>query len=120
MGATLTREPQVIKISSKRQITIPIDCYRELGFDNYALVTWTDRGIEIQPIATEDESAAVAVLRMLVSQGLEGDELVEAFASASAKIASTKQLLAEAEVAAGRVGSDLEQLTNEIKAAHGL
>lgn len=122
MTAEVARVPQLVKISSKRQITIPIDCYREQGFDKYALVTWTEKGIEVQPADSRSDDAAVSVLQTLIDKGLEGDALVKAFADATAKIATVRVMLREAEedVAAGRVHDDLDAMIARVEADHGL
>ena len=49
MGSAALAEPLAIKISSKRQITIPAKAYEEAGFKDYALCTWTDKGMFLQP-----------------------------------------------------------------------
>ena len=46
MEAVALAGPQTIKISSKRQITIPSKWYREMEFGEYALATWTEDGIQ--------------------------------------------------------------------------
>ena len=49
MATAALTEPLSIKISSKRQIAIPAKAYEEAGFKDYALCTWTDKGIFLQP-----------------------------------------------------------------------
>ena len=72
-------EPRIIKISPKRQITIPADIYKQAGFANYALATWTEGGITIQPIDVRDEADTVKILRSLLEQGYDGEELVNEY-----------------------------------------
>ena len=43
-----TYEPQTVKISNKRQITIPAKWYRDKQFKDYAIVEYTDEGILIK------------------------------------------------------------------------
>lgn len=121
MAMTALAEPQAIKISSKRQITIPAQWYRALDFHEYALATWTDDGILIQPLDVADEDVTVDILRHLIAQGYEGDELIEQYKQMKSKIVSVKQAIAEAEedVAAGRVRSARE-LIAEMRAKYGL
>ena len=45
MNVAVLEKPQAIKISSKRQITIPAKIYEKAGFGDYALCTWTDKGM---------------------------------------------------------------------------
>ena len=107
MGAALAAlaEPQTIKISSKRQITIPAKYYEAAGFGEYALCTWTDQGILLQPLDVDDEDVTVDILRSLVKQGFEGEELIERYQEAKRKIVSVRRKLEEAEldVSEGRV-----------------
>lgn len=121
MAMTALAEPQAIKISSKRQITIPAQWYRALDFHEYALATWTDDGILIQPLDVADEDVTVDILRHLIAQGYEGDELIEQYKQMKSKIVSVKQAIAEAEedVAAGRVRPACE-LIAEMRAKYGL
>lgn len=110
MEAVALAEPQTIKISSKRQITIPAKWYREMEFGDYALATWTEDGILIQPLDVSDEDVTVDILRHLVSQGYEGDELIEQYRKMQPKIVSVRRAVEEAEedVAAGRIGNPHE------------
>ena len=121
MAMTALAEPQAIKISSKRQITIPAQWYRALDFHEYALATWTDDGILIQPLDVADEDVTVDILRHLIAQGYEGDDLIEQYKQMKSKIVSVKQAIAEAEedVAAGRV-RPARELIAEMRAKYGL
>lgn len=121
MAMTALAEPQAIKISSKRQITIPAQWYRALDFHEYALATWIDDGILIQPLDVADEDVTVDILRHLIAQGYEGDELIEQYKQMKSKIVSVKQAIAEAEedVAAGRV-RPARELIAEMRAKYGL
>lgn len=120
MGLTALAEPQTIKISSKRQITIPAKLYQEMGFGDYALCTWTEEGILIQPLEVDDEDVTVDILRHLVKQGYEGDDLIEKYQELKPRVISVKAKLDEAErdIAEGRVGS-YEDMRNRIRNAYG-
>ena len=98
MEAVALAEPQTIKISSKRQITIPAQLYKELGFGEYALCTWTDHGILIQPLTVDEEDISIGILRDLIRQGFEGEELVTRYAEEQKKLGPMfKALVAKAE-----------------------
>ena len=72
--------PKVIKISSKRQITIPADMYEKLEFSSYAFVTVQEDGsLSISPIDVHDEASSVKILRSLLEQGLDGSALVDEY-----------------------------------------
>ena len=72
--------PRIIKISSKWQITIPADMYEKSRFSDYAYVVYREDGsIEISPIDVRDEAASVKILRSLLEQGFDGEELVNEY-----------------------------------------
>lgn len=123
MGAALTAlaEPQTIKISSKRQITIPAKYYEAAGFGEYALCTWTDQGILLQPLDVDDEDVTVDILRSLVKQGFEGEELIERYQETKRKIVSVRRKLEEAErdVSEGRVDT-YENMRDRIRQKYGV
>lgn len=123
MGAALAAlaEPQTIKISSKRQITIPAKYYEAAGFGEYALCTWTDQGILLQPLDVDDEDVTVDILRSLVKQGFEGEELIERYQETKRKIVSVRRKLEEAErdVSDGRVGT-YENMRDRIRQKYGV
>lgn len=76
MGETARMAPQRIKVSSKRQITIPAKAYKDMGFTEYALIEQTDEGLLIKPLKVEDEGISLDVLRRLIAEGYEGEALV--------------------------------------------
>ena len=123
MGAALAAlaEPQTIKISSKRQITIPAKYYEAAGFGEYALCTWTDQGILLQPLDVDDEDVTVDILRSLVKQGFEGEELIERYQETKRKIVSARRKLEEAErdVSDGRVDT-YENMRDRIRQKYGV
>ncbi len=49
MAEAARMAPQRIKVSSKRQITIPAKAYKDMGFTEYALIEQTDEGLLIKP-----------------------------------------------------------------------
>ena len=53
--------PRRIKISSKRQITIPVDVYERYGFAEYALLTETPDGLVVQPMELTDDDEQLTV-----------------------------------------------------------
>ncbi len=123
MGAALAAlaEPQTIKISSKRQITIPAKYYEAAGFGEYALCTWTDQGILLQPLDVDDEDVTVDILRSLVKQGFEGEELIERYQETKRKIVSVRRKLEEAErdVSDERVDT-YENMRDRIRQKYGV
>lgn len=105
MNVAVLEKPQAIKISSKRQVTIPAKIYEQAGFKDYALCTWTDKGMFLQPLEVEDEDVTVDILRHLIAEGYEGEDLIVQYQEMKKKIISINRKLDEAErdIAEGRV-----------------
>lgn len=121
MGSAALAEPLAIKISGKRQITIPAKAYEEAGFKDYALCTWTDKGMFLQPLDVEDEDVTIDILRYLINEGYEGEDLIAQYKAMKKKVVSVKDKLDEAErdIAEGRVGSARE-MQNRMREKYGL
>ena len=121
MGSAALAEPLATKISSKRQITIPAKAYEEAGFKDYALCTWTDKGMFLQPLDVEDEDVTIDILRYLINEGYEGEDLIAQYKAMKKKVVSVKDKLDEAErdIAEGRVGSARE-MQNRMREKYGL
>lgn len=79
-------QPQRIRVSSKRQITIPAKAYKEMGFSEYALIEQTDEGLLIKPLKVEDEGLSLDILRRLIDEGYEGEALVERYAQVCPRV----------------------------------
>lgn len=112
-----------IKISGKRQITIPSAAQKKYGFKDYALCTFTEEGILISPLELTDDSEdlSVALLRFLVSEGYEGDELISKYAELGPKFFDYSKRVREADsdYAGGRI-KPFDQALTSIKEKHGL
>ena len=121
MGVSALNQSQTVKISSKRQITIPSKFYEAGGFDEYALCTWTENGLLLQPLKVNDEDNSVTILRQLVAEGYEGDELVDKYEEIQNKIVSIKHKLQKAEydIAEGRVGP-VGEMFESVRKQYGL
>lgn len=90
MAQSTLASPQTVRISSKRQITIPSKLYKKKGFAEYAWVEETEDGLLLKPIKVEDEDVSLFVLRQLVAAGFEGEELVECYRKACPHVASLR------------------------------
>ena len=121
MGVSALNQSQTVKISSKRQITIPSKFYEAGGFDEYALCTWTENGLLLQPLKVNDEDNSVTILRQLVAEGYEGDELIDKYEEIQNKIVSIKHKLqiAEDDIAEGRVGP-VGEMCESVRKQYGL
>ena len=115
--------PRRLKISSKRQITIPVDVYERHGFAEYALLTETPEGLIIEPLdlADGDEKLTLSLLRYLMDNGYEGDELLEKYAEIKPKFVSYYSAIerSEADIAAGRV-KDFDEIQQQMREKYGL
>lgn len=121
MGVSALNQSQTVKISSKRQITIPSKFYEAGGFDEYALCTWTENGLLLQPLKVNDEDNSVTILRQLVAEGYEGDELIDKYEEIQNKIVSIKHKLqiAEDDIAEGLVGP-VGEMFESVRKQYGL
>ena len=119
---TEAASPRQIKISSKRQITIPADIYKRQGFAEYALLTETPDGLVIQPFEPgDDDELTITLLRHLIKEGFEGEELIERFTEVKPKLAEYLTAIerAEDDIAEGRVG-EFADLQDSIRKKYGL
>lgn len=103
--------PRTVKVSSKRQITIPAEMYERSGFADYAYIEWHEDGsLTISPIGVVDEEHSIQTLRNLIDLGLEGEQLVEAYKRIMFEKVDYKALIEE-----GRV-EPFEDLQKEMEA----
>lgn len=98
MQATLERgmNKRRISVSSKRQITIPIEFFRKLGVDK-EVECYMD-GDQMIVRAVEPESSgefAEEILADLIAQGYQGNELMEKFRTMNRSIRSAASKLIE-------------------------
>ena len=92
-----TATVKTVRVSSKRQITIPAETYKRLGFKSYAYLEERDGGIFIRPVEVLDEREAVDILRYLVEEGYTGEELVRKFEEMQPDVVEVSRKLDEAE-----------------------
>ena len=115
--------PRRVKISSKRQLTIPVDIYQRQGFSEYAMLTETPEGLVIQPLklADSDEELTLKLLRYLMERGLQGEELLSAYEELKPKFASYFRAVeaAESDIANSNV-IDFDNMQADLKAKYGL
>lgn len=125
-ASVLEETPSIVrrvKVSSKRQITIPVDIYERQGFSDYALISEAPDGIVVQPfnLADEDEELTIRLLRHLMSKGLEGEDLLAQYAELKPKFASYAKAIkrSEDDIAHGRL-IDFDDMQASIRGTHGL
>jgi bifunctional DNA-binding transcriptional regulator/antitoxin component of YhaV-PrlF toxin-antitoxin module len=96
-----------IKVSDKRQITIPIQFFKDLNIGNEVECTVENGALVIRPVASEDAGFALEILKDLVAQGYTGDQLVQQFAHIQQQIRpAVKEMIANAEESAKRAMAD--------------
>ncbi|MDI9569037.1 MAG: AbrB/MazE/SpoVT family DNA-binding domain-containing protein [bacterium] len=95
---------RIIRVSDKRQITIPLKYYKKLGLGKEVECSLEGDAIVIRPIKRHDNEFSVEILKDLVAKGYSGNELVKQFEAQSKKIkTAVANLLEEAEeIAAGQ------------------
>lgn len=75
-----------VKISKQRQINIPKDYYEALDLKDEAIVEFTGRSIIIRPVEVEVVDFSTDILKDLVAQGYEGEELIQKFSQIKSEI----------------------------------
>lgn len=108
MQGVVRREPEQkrVKITSKRQFTIPQKFYTELGFDREAICTVQNGKLILEPVAhVSGGEFAEQILAELIAEGLSGNELLEEFKTRQAKVRpAVEAMLDEARAAADGEG----------------
>lgn len=79
-------ERRRIKISSKRQITIPVKYYEKLGLDKELDCLFTDDMLILRPIHPDESAFSEQILADLIQQGFTGEQLLSEFTKISRKI----------------------------------
>jgi bifunctional DNA-binding transcriptional regulator/antitoxin component of YhaV-PrlF toxin-antitoxin module len=91
-------DSRVIRVSSKRQITIPLKFYKALNLGDEVECSLEDGAIVIRPLRRTDDQFSVEILKDLVSKGFSGDELVSEFETQRYRVKkAVNQLLEEAD-----------------------
>ncbi len=109
-------ERKIISVSPKRQITIPLKFFRQVGLGSQVECRVQDGAIVIRPLPSDEGEFSVEILKDLVAQGYQGEELVAKFAEHRARIKDAiGRLVNEAdEIAAGkRKGASLRDVFGE-------
>ena len=106
LGHSLTDKKR-IRVSSKRQITIPLKFHALLGMSDEVDCHVRNGALIITPIRPENTGEfAEEILAELVSQGLSGKQLLAKFSEMNRKVRpAVEALLAEADAVASSSGS---------------
>ena len=99
-GNTMNRK--TIRISEKRQLTIPQKFYEALGFSTEAECILRGNEIVLRPVKEQGGSEfAEQILADLIKQGLSGNQLLDEFKKAQKKVRpAVEAMLTQAEQAA--------------------
>lgn len=121
MAVAALAEPQTVKISSKRQITIPSQWYKAMEFGDYALCTWTENGLLLQPLDVETSDITINLLRNLIALGYEGEDLVDQYEALTQKSLSLEERMEAAERAVKNAQvKPIGDLQSAMRQKHGL
>ena len=95
---------KIINVTGKRQVTIPLKFYERLNFGKEVECFLTEDAIVLRPLNHSDDSFAMEILRDLVSQGLQGEELLNKFAEQRQNIKKAVGMLIDEadEIASGK------------------
>ena len=103
-SAVLERLPEarkIIRVSDKRQITIPNEYYQQLGFEKEAVCYIDENSIVIKPIARSGGEFSEFILADLIKEGYEGESLLDEFIRRQAQVRpAIEVMIREAEKAA--------------------
>lgn len=105
-AVALAMEQKRVKITSKRQFTIPQKFYKELGFDKEAVCIMSDGMLILRP-ATDISSGEFAeqILSDLIEEGYSGSDLLNEFKRRQSEVRpSVEKMLEAAKAAAQGVG----------------
>lgn len=87
---------KTIRITGKRQITIPQRFFEALGFGSEAVCELQDDRIVLRPARMDGEDEfADLLLADLIDQGLSGKELLDAFRAGQADLRSAARAMIE-------------------------
>ena len=101
---SVTPERKIINVTGKRQITIPLRFYEKLRFGKEVECLLTDDAVVLRPLSYSDDSFTMEILKDLVSQGYNGDQLLEKFAEQRSNVKKAVCVLIDEadEIAAGK------------------
>ena len=86
---------KIISVSQKRQITIPLKFFKQLGLDTEVECFVQNDSLVIRPIRNNQGEFSVEILKELVDQGLSGDQLVHQFEVESRNIKKAIGIMVE-------------------------
>jgi bifunctional DNA-binding transcriptional regulator/antitoxin component of YhaV-PrlF toxin-antitoxin module len=104
-----------IKISSKRQITIPAKYYDALKIHKEMECIYTEGMLILLPIRNEKSEFAEEILKDLINQGYSGEELLKEFKRINRNVRpAVEKMIEEADDLAKKVAEDYVDYTADI------
>ena len=115
--AKTAHRSEIVSITPERQLTIPESFFKALGFNNEAECLFQDGGLFLKPLkSTLGGEFAEFILADLISQGYEGQDLLNKFKEKSTAVRpAVKKLIEEADAFAKTGGGHvpLDELFGE-------
>lgn len=110
-------ERKTIRISSKRQVTIPQRYFERLGFGEEAECIFRGDELVIRPVKAQSGGEfSEQILEDLIAQGYSGEQLLEQFKAEQKKVRpAVERMIKEADTlaASGQKGPSLDELFGE-------
>ena len=110
-------ERKTIRISSKRQVTIPQRYFERLGFREEAECILRGDELVIRPVRAQScGEFSEQILAELIAQGYSGEQLLEQFKAEQKKVRpAVERMIKEADAlaASGQSGPSLDELFGE-------
>lgn len=97
-----------ISVSRKRQITIPLEYYNALNIGEELECTMVNKCIILKPIVNDEEEFSECILKDLIEEGYQGEELLKEFRKRKMQIRPAIEKILEK---ANKVAEDTEEYT---------
>jgi bifunctional DNA-binding transcriptional regulator/antitoxin component of YhaV-PrlF toxin-antitoxin module len=112
-------EKRRIRISSKRQITIPAKYYDSLGLSDAVDCICANGMLIFLPVKREDSAFAEEILADLIQRGYTGEQLLAEFKRVNRQIRpAVEQIIQEADALAKATSKDYRDPTDDIFGSH--
>ena len=92
-GKRKNYDRRIVRVSGKRQITIPLKYFQSLSLGDQVECSLEDGALVIRPLSQEGNEFSVEILKHLVAQGLTGDALIQKFTEQSQQIKTAVRYL---------------------------
>lgn len=106
-----------VKVSKQRQVNIPKDFYDALNITDEAIIEYNGKEIIIRPAEYEVVDFSKEILQDLVSEGYEGQELVNQFSRMKAEVPRALERMKEEAkrnpVITGSLGDFLDEVEDD-------